>query len=248
MKKRILMRIFSFLYAFLLTLNMYGCVFFRNGYSGDNPNLYTVAINSLLWNKGVSTMTDYLTDPEIEVIETDKYGRILFRYEESDFDGEFAFSSLIIAQKTMENHVYYYEDYNFICKQKKAYSHKLVEFNLNDIEMLKTNNDWGKELNLEKCTEKEITRKKPKVPISKDKLESIFLSSYENYRSHWMAYLTSSRHGQYICYGIITKTDFSDVYVVLLVNEDQTYSIKELPPSCSYQEDLKSFKTANNWY
>ncbi len=50
----------SFLYVLI---GLKGCY---DGYSGEYPNLYTVAINSILWNNGYSYSADRRADPLLD--------------------------------------------------------------------------------------------------------------------------------------------------------------------------------------
>ena len=59
-----------------------GC---RYEYRGEYLDLYTVAINSVLWTFGASPQTDFAGDPLIEIMEEDDFGRVLFRYTEKYF-------------------------------------------------------------------------------------------------------------------------------------------------------------------
>ncbi|MDE6661571.1 MAG: hypothetical protein K2J93_07095, partial [Anaeroplasmataceae bacterium] len=65
-------------------------------YTGEHPHLYTEAINSLLWTYGHSTAADKFCNSEIEIIEEDEFGRVLFEYNEKYYIGDLVFSSLLI--------------------------------------------------------------------------------------------------------------------------------------------------------
>ena len=53
-----------------------------SGYSGNRSDLFSVAINSVLYLNGYSWEADFQCDPNIEIIEEDKYGRTMFSYYE----------------------------------------------------------------------------------------------------------------------------------------------------------------------
>ena len=72
--------IFILICFVIIGLVFNGCTY--KEYKGEYPDLYTVAINSILWNNGHSYGADKAVDSNIEVIETDEYGRILFSYYE----------------------------------------------------------------------------------------------------------------------------------------------------------------------
>ena len=149
-----------------------GCVY--PGYRGDYPALYTEAISSIL---GVSGHFDGSSpcDSEIYILETDDYGRVMYTYYES---GTFA---ICIMQKTDENYVYYYPDFNFIKTSEITWAEDLnasvkKSFSEENITNLKLLNDFEKEFDESKCIKNAITRKKITHKFSKtteQKLEKL---------------------------------------------------------------------------
>lgn len=240
------------LQIFILTI-LTGCGY--NGYSGDRSDLYTVAINSVLWNNGHSFSADKYTDPQIEIIDTDMYGRILFTYYERYYAGAgFSFSALIICQSSNENEVFYYEDVNYIVKEQELYAQNVVQFEDEEIEQLKVANDWNQEINFDKCIEKEIIKDKPVVLHEQEIINKIIdefhLASGEY--SLFLDFLTSdSVDCNFIVYGYICKNDEEDIYFIGLAKSDKE-SLKELQflvPSnvFDYQTEFIEFKKNNNW-
>ena len=220
----------------------------QQNYSGEHRDLYTVAINSLLWNKGMSSQADKLCDPSIVIIEKDIYGRVLFQYTEKSFNDKVAFSAILVLQSTNDNCVYYYEDCNFICIEKPPHNVE-VSFDEHDINALKELNDWNKAINLNKCVKKNISNEKEKVPVEEDLLDAIF-SAYEGYYSNISFHLTNDNYGRSIVYSCVLTTEndmFSKKYLVLLFNPDCTYSILEITSLYDYQKELGEFKSANHW-
>lgn len=65
MKKTLTILIIPVLFLIILTSCSY------NGYSGGHLELYTVAINSVLWLNGHSWSADFECDPQIEIIDED---------------------------------------------------------------------------------------------------------------------------------------------------------------------------------
>jgi len=53
-------------------------------YDGAYPELYTLAVNSLLGARGFR-IEGIRANPPMTILETDSYGRILFRYNEDIF-------------------------------------------------------------------------------------------------------------------------------------------------------------------
>lgn len=164
---RKVIQIFVWFFCTALLTVLTGCAACSyKGYSGNYPDLYTVAINSLLWNKGHSDKIDRFCDSEINILEKDEIGRILYIYYEDYYDGgTISFSSLIIAQYLADDYVYYYEDCNYLIKEQEFYADELSEFSREEIEELKKANDWDKELDLSKCIKKQVVREKQGLPF-----------------------------------------------------------------------------------
>ena len=155
---------------FLILVLASGCY---NGYTGEHVDLYTEAINSVPWVNGYSWGADFKCDPEIEIIDEDQYGRVMFTYYEKYYSGaDISFSALIICQGSNEKEVFYYEDENYIVKKQVIYSQNLERFTEEEIEKLKANNDWNKKISYDKCVRKEITRSKPEIP-NEEELQEI---------------------------------------------------------------------------
>ena len=114
-------------------------------YRGDEYDLFTVAMNSLLGMTGKS----FRRPPVLEIKETDNYGRTLFYYYESD---EVSRHHFIISQKSDSEFVYYYEDYNFISSSN-------IEISNDDIENLKYANDWNEPIDETRLLKKKIVKK-----------------------------------------------------------------------------------------
>ena len=236
--------IFACCFSFVLIL-FAGCGYIE--YSGPHADLYTVAINSVLWNCGHSRKTDFFKDSEIEIIETDEFGRTLYRYEETCYNlRSLWFSALIVSQYTFDDQVYYYEDFNYIVKDRDISR----TFEQDEIEQLKAINDWGKPLNADKCIGKTITNSKPKNAAAeavKDKLIKEYNLSFGNYGSS-IDYLTEDNNSNIIFYGVIEQRNGEDyIFFVAFVSADG--DIKLFTPSdlYNYNEELKAFKEENGW-
>ena len=72
----------TFSVSLILTAFLSACVRFPDDhYSGDYPELFTVAVNSLLGAKGYS-VTEIFHEIILLVIDEDSYGRVMFLYVE----------------------------------------------------------------------------------------------------------------------------------------------------------------------
>lgn len=133
-------KIIVFILSMLMLVLFNGCKF--RGYFGEYTNLYTVATNSILWNNGHSFGADKEIDPKIEVIEQDRYGRMLFAYYEAYYfacysdETTLSFSTLLIMQHSSKEYVYYYEDYNYSIRRQNIYE-PLKKFTEEDIALFK---------------------------------------------------------------------------------------------------------------
>ena len=223
----------------------------------ERPDLYTVAMHSLLWTNGFSQQSDYSTSPEIRVLETDSYGRIMFSYSESRFSGgEIAFTAVLICQKTTDQTVWFYPDYNFITIKKDPYGAGTSELSENQLSQLKESNDWEKKLNLESCVQKEVRDFKESVPLEKGKSNAFFQEllsrKYGEIGNCSIKYMTADDYGRTICYGWADlRSTHKKQYFAILLNSDLTVDLETgfYNPTdfYSYQDELHDFKTQNHW-
>lgn len=224
------------------------------GYSGNRQDLFSVAINSVLYLNGYSFDADFQCNPTIEIIEEDNYGRTLFSYYEKYYKGaNISFSTLIICQASTVKEVYYYEDINYIIKEQMLYFPNNIKFTDEEIDYLKLINDWNKEINYDKCIKKEISISKPKIPNEKEihnlLIEKFTLVSGEY--SLFMDYLTSNRNEQkYIVYGYIRKTEKEWIYFIGLFDIGYSINLNLIVPSnvYDYRNEVIKFKKVNGWY
>lgn len=225
-----------------------------NKYSCNYSDLYSVAINSLLWINGYSWKTDFKCNPSIEIIDHDSYGRTIFTYYEKYYKGfDMSFSSLIVCQDSNEKEVFYYEDINYIVKEQVLYSHNIEKFSDIEIEYLKLINDWNKEINYKKCVRKEITNSKPKI-LGEKKLEKQISETFELANGEYSLFMdfltTNSNNSMYLIYGYIRKTEEEKIYFVGLVEKNDVLKLSTIVLSnvYNYTTEFVEFKRLNNWY
>ena len=225
-----------------------------SGYLGDHSDLYSVAVNSVLWLNGYSWGADYECDPSIEVIEEDNYGRTMFSYYEKYYKGSIiSFSALIICQYSNEKEVFYYEDINYIIKEQVLYSQNIEKFSDEDIEYLKLANDWNKEINYDKCVRKDITKSKQKISNEKE-IQNLIIEEFilvNGEYSLFVDYLTTNLdNSKYIVYGYIRKIEQKGIYFVGLVENYKDIKLNILVPSnvYDYKVEFIEFKELNDWY
>lgn len=225
-----------------------------SGYSGNRSDLFSVAINSVPYLNGYSWRTDFQCDPNIEIIEEDKYGRTMFSYYEKYYKGtDISFSALIICQASTEKEVFFYEDINYIIKEQTLYSKDIEKFADDKIEYLKLINDWNKEINYDKCIRKEISKTKQKIPNEKE-IHNLLAKKYalaDREYSLFMDYLTNNIDEQkYIVYGYIRKNDKEGIYFIGLVEMGDSINLNTIIPSnvFDYKAEFVELKKINNWY
>lgn len=230
-----------------------GCDFYK--YKGNYVDLYTVAVNSILWNNGHSYGADRAVSSEIKIIDKDEYGRTLFTYYEKYYAGaEISFSSLIISQKTESENVYYYEDLNYIIKKQKKYALELEGFTNEEVENLKLQNDWNKEISLNKCIKKQISNYKQDYPKLSKEIKNKIISdvAYEvDYYDIFINFLTDDLNGKFIGYGNIMVEEGKNIYYIFLakIENEELKEISFLIPTdvYNYKNELIDFKISNNW-
>ena len=141
------------------------------GYTGEYPELYTVAVSSIPGARGYIP-SEVLHQPAISLIEEDSQGRQMFCYCESV--GDDAVIYLFVCHFTDDENAYYYGDaYTYAAINGNPHSrihlrgekypaqieYPMLDFIDIQVGMLKEANDWDTELNLEKCTKAKIIRK-----------------------------------------------------------------------------------------
>ncbi len=235
-----------YLLVFLLVINLLSCTQNTEAYiyHGKDLGLYTEAINSLLWTNGYSFSTDFVKDSEIEIIEEDAYGRILFLYREKYFSGaDISFSSLLVCQKSAADKVYYYEDINFIILEQELYTSTLKEFSKNEIDILKIINDWNQELDLEKCIYKDVVNSKEQINF----LEEVKNKIAQNHQiNNVNVFMLTKNNDQIIFYGYY-KYNSNNYYFYGIKTHDEI-DIVYSNDYYLYSNELIEFKKSNLWY
>ena len=260
-------------FIFILIFMFASCKDEYNGYSGKYPELYSVAIHSLLGSQGFYVHERY-EDPQIKILEEDEYGRILFAYCENS---KISTLSLLILQKYDDRYAYFYPAYNFISTDGVGLDEKIFNNNISgkfsneDKKRLKEKNDWDKKLDEIKCIKVEITHKKsePEVKITDAEFEVLFkkVAVSKGYKGtdkifRSAIYSTVDDYGRTLYYawgigrdangeGVSIQSLYMNFNLVLIFNPDGSYNEEtctmELTDFYNYQDELKAFKELNNW-
>ena len=221
-------------------------------YMGEYPELYSVAISTLLGAEG-QIYSEVPMEASLKMVEEDNYGRKLFIYYEERGITEY---SLLISQKSNEEYVYFYPDYNFIMTSQEMsdiglrFTDERI-FLPEEIEKLKEDNDWNKEINIERCTKVKIVREKEGGPIEYKVLELVYneLLGDERYVAKYsMEFLIADNYSRSI-YAFYGK---NGDYVIVLLQPDGSYDevksvMKLRQGNYKYQDELKELKELNSW-
>ena len=201
---------------------------------------------------------DLRATPTAEVLEKDQNGRILFKY---DAEGYFKYgeenylnlenntvSVLGVVQYSDKKFVYFYEDINFI-----PYTNDEEK-----IDELKRINDWGKELNFDKMSNKSLgisafsllmydtecdhdydisflkNRVSTELKMKKDYVGIVFIACDGKERE---------------LYHVYCKTDENTVIKYWMIcNEDLEFAFEEIEDGPFDMKELSEFKRSNGWY
>ncbi|MDE7214021.1 MAG: hypothetical protein K2N42_05530 [Anaeroplasmataceae bacterium] len=262
--KKVRRRINLVFISILSLLILTGCNY--KGYRGEHKALYTEAVNSIMAVNGYYDSPS-LADSEIEIIETDSYGKVLYSYHESGW------YALCIAQAYDEEYVYYYEDFNFIVAERERWnSVSDAHFTNDEIADLKKLNDFNKEFDETKCIKKEIVtlKKSPKLPKDVEKELKVLCEDFartsgckgESSVYRYVEFCTYDNYGRMLfyvfgihsdMYGQGVSPDSKNRYfdMAIIFNPDWSFdeenAILELTDLFHYQKELKKFKEYHQW-
>lgn len=233
-------------------------------YRNNDVDLHVIAVSSLL---GVSVSWTN----EVLILETDEYGRKLFAFEGNTCNGtqeNGRISAFLISQKTTETESFYYDNINFIYRVAQTPIYKRYgKINANDtakwftkeqIDALKSANDWNKPLSSEKFFKVKIQRTKPDT-VSNKRLRKAFnlIADDELFENSCIELLTEDASGRSIYFFRIKLSGskrgdyiFEKSYVIMFDKNDKVEAekgIMEIENVWDYQEQLSIFKSRNNW-
>lgn len=249
-------RIISFLMAISIVLVATSCDCF-SCYKGNNIELWTVALNSLLGVSGFES-------DGILILEEDNFGRRMFAYNGYSSNGHIL--AVLISQKTTDDKSYFIDGVNsVICQIEQDYPTKPIDeglisehFTKEQLDKLKEENDWNKEIDEGKLFGVKITRMKPDpVPIRKQRKAFSTASDENDFDSGYSTLLATDKNGKLLYYMRGNRYndekddyEFTKSYLVMLDkngNLIEETGIEELKDLWNYREQLKKFKESNNW-
>ena len=220
-------------------------------YDGEHWELYRMVRLNVLATNGVGE-TDKV---DIEVIEEDEYGRILFSYSMNIsyvYTGYESIRIIAICQESDRRRTYYYEDQCFII------SDSYENISQEDIDNLKADNDWGEPLNEDEYSSRPI---KPKYSdFYRMGARDIFISEIDvedtlEVSCGFTDYDGISKILFYIVTNEYIESDgdytHKQNFYVMIINEDGTYNkdefLVEIDDLYNYQKQLHEFKISNGW-
>lgn len=250
-----------------LILSATGCMYLK--YRGDYPDLCTVAWCNVPTISGHGSNGEALYDADVEILETDQYGRILFSYSEQRGP-----TLALVMQYRDKDTVYYYPDdcYVFISRDVSGdeWQEKTVDPTCDAVTSLKALNDWDLPIDESKCENSEILKrktKKDKLKLSDHQLETViedyYASSdiYVNPRNvsfvSYSSYLASDSYGREMHVLHTTLEEYHDKhttyysYVFLAVFDPDENCFSEsvvlIENPMSPAQFVKASKEASGW-
>jgi len=245
MKKMIRVKLILLLIG---TTFLTGCRLMRNvTYDGDYPELFSIAVQSLLGVRGYEE--GHLSLPDIRTISEDNYGRVMFSYREDRV------SSYLIIQKVDGDYAYFYPHYNFILTS----SEQGWEFSDENVDALKIANNWNQPMSDRSDFERvPIIRLKEDGPISDELLIETFFEMFPDVelRPARMAasrfrFLRTDRYGRSIYLTAERGVGWGGPYFVVMFQPNHSFDLEtdtlEIRDMNNYQTQLRLFMEANGW-
>ncbi|MCL2864742.1 MAG: hypothetical protein FWE25_04270 [Lachnospiraceae bacterium] len=224
-----------------------GC-FGRRGveYVGEHPELYSVALASILGRRGRGLEARGTGQPSVSLTEQDDYGRMFFFYGEGD-----GIAGRVIVQKVEGDYAYFYQHYNFILTSRD-YD---LRFSPEDIEVLKKTNSWNQPMSDDSAFVRvRISRHRDSGPISNSRLIEVhhqaFSSSTASNRQITgnTFFLRTDNYGRAVYYWDAVRGENS---VAMLFQPDHSIDLEmglfEITDRVRYQTELREFMEANGW-
>jgi len=219
-------------------------------YSGEYPELWSTAVRSIPSATGIGFNG---TQPGIEVIETDQYGRVLFRYGEG-LPPVFR----VIMQRSDDNYAYFYPHYNHMTFPRVGTGYSAIQAQrdlYNEmIEDLKIANNWNQPLSDDSEFDRvRIVRRRVRGPVPEGALREAFhelliyagRDSIPSWDSGRMLFLREDRYGR-----AIYEHSWGDQKWIVIFQPDHSFDINisfgELIGD-DYQTDLRLLMEANGW-
>ena len=225
----------------------------QDDYRGEYPELYSVAVNSILGASGfVEGPPRRHASPSIVVLRVDDYGRVLFSYSERLLG--VSPTNRVIMQKTEDGYAYFYPHYNFISRSHDDM--RQIEGEM--LEAFKETNSWNQELSDDsEFVRVPIVRRKEEGPVSREDLaevyKSLFPYSNPDRAVFNMTFLRADEYGRAVYLGVGREGSEGLTYLAILFQPDHSFDFEtgqleiEEEYFNNYQTKLREFMEANGW-
>lgn len=247
----------SVILIFVMLVSLVGC---RFSYGGEHKDLYTVCVYNIFGSTGYRSNGEVHFDPDIEVIETDSYGRVLFFYDEGALNP--LGCALVVMQKSVADFVYYYQDICQIPYVRADLNMDVVyseAFTAEQIEALKVANDWEKPFNAEKCTRTAVVDSKQQgtLGLEEEDFEK-YIQEYVKtvgYKGddnifRFFEYVNTDKYGREIYYvygvgcdvrgeGVSPSSEHQYFTLAMIFNPDKTCPVSNI---CEVTEDAANYE------
>lgn len=213
-------------------------------YKGNNRDLYTVTVNNIFGISGVTSNGEVNYDPIIEIKEQDSYGRTLFLYQEAVSSKSASYlGGVIIMQSSNDESAFSYDNCYIPLYEATTLPVDFDKaFDKDAIAQLKSDNDWGKEINNELLREYPLSSHKPsgKLKVGESTFEKV-LKKYarsQGYKGNdslyrYSKYAQADRNGKELYYvygvgrdvegeGVSTTSKTQYFHLAVIVNEDKS--------------------------
>ena len=242
---------------FVMLISLVGC---RFSYGGEHEDLYTVGVYNIFGSTGYRSNGEVHFDPDIEVVETDSYGRVLFFYDEGAYNP--LGCALVVMQKAVAGFVYYYQDIchiPYVSADRRADVVYSEVFTAGQIEALKEVNDWEKPFNAEKCTRTAVVDRKQQGTLGLE--EEDFEKYIQEYAKtvgykgddnifRYFEYVNTDKYGREIYYvygvgrdvkgeGVSPSSEHQYFTLAMIFNPDKTCPISNI---CEVTEDAANYE------
>jgi len=247
-------KILALILAVLMLSPLTGC----RPITGSCPELFVVATHSLLGVLGRDR-------EDVLVLAEDDFGRVMFAYTGNTITGDrgdiFNILAVLVAQRTTRSYAYFYDGFNYVLtaldrpelRQISDFFDEIFVmeyFSEEQLEQLKAENNWNKELNEDRFFRVQVSRRYKTnymTYVSRETQEEVLLAVSGGFRNSHSIPLTTDKNGNvlYLIRGAGTFLFMFDSDGNLI----EETGIMELSDEnlWDYRDQLREFKEANGW-
>ena len=192
----------------------------------------------------------YDWENECELIDTDSYGRMLYRFTSKEFLSETEKSFFVICQSYGDDFVSFYEDVNYIDADASE----------DDLDEWRNINDWDKEIVDGKAAVRKVlfdVRGDYHVKYEKYKFDPNHLRNaiQKDSRFHdaWYQWVDVNSSETYVLYLVAPVDDSNETevpaeYYLCLIDRDYRMIVSDAIDMTSIRQEIHDFKLKNGWW